>query len=445
MDEPLAADEIQQSLQESLEAKPIYSHASGSEISSVLQNALPASNPGFRVDPNQINTPFGKVSMNKAIKKTYFKGQAKEWSKYSMRIYPEKADFNHFYYLIIDQNKKGKNRGKIIAMESTQPLNYRNGRANFASFTGLYSVYHLNGDLQIQVPLKNGKLDKAALSGMRAEECEWEMGLVRICVGTPETGGWNNDEEWNTNIDEDCPGGWVWEVDLTLVCSPDDDGGGTGYVPDYPEDPEFPGGPGSGGDPVEEPVEIDYKDVKNSCLRMQVEEIINSSLKNTILLKLNDYFGINSNLDIKIEDLIDDAFFSSPSGKIIDGKTWPLIQNDDLVRVDIFLNRNTLPTSSKELIQAVIIHELVHAILSKEKGDWKQGEQHEHIRENYIQLMADILRGHFPNLPTNHDVYLAWGGLEETTGFSNLNGSLKELIIATGHNYRNGNDGNYCE
>jgi hypothetical protein len=254
MDEPLVADDVQQSLQESLLSKPIYGIASGNEISSVLQQALPAANPGYRVDPHQITTPFGKVSMNKAIKKTYFKGQAKEWSKYSMRIYPEKADFNHFYYLIIDQNKKGKNRGKILALESTQPLNYRNGRANFASFTGLYSVYHLNGDLQIQVPLKNGKIDKVALSGMRAEECEWEIRYYGYCVGADgvEMG---NGEEWNLNdYDEtDCSGYWVWEVDLTLVCSPDDDGGGTGYIPDYPEDPEFPGGPGSGGDPIEEP------------------------------------------------------------------------------------------------------------------------------------------------------------------------------------------------
>jgi hypothetical protein len=437
MDEPLVADDVEQSLQESLLSKPIYGIASGNEISSVLQNALPASNPGFRVDPNQINTPFGKVSMNKAIKKTYFKGQEKEWSKYSMRIYPEKADFNHFYYLIIDQNKKGKNRGKIIAMESTQPLNYRNGRANFASFTGLYSVYHLNGDLQIQVPLKNGKLDKAALSGMRAEECEWEMGLVRICVGTPETGGWNNDEEWNTNIDEDCPGGWVWEVDLTLVCSPDDDGGGTGYIPDYPEDPEFPSGPGSGGDPVEEPVDLDYNQVKHPCIRYVLEKVLNQNGHNQILDLVKKYFDQGPNLNlIFLEGILvsnDDAEIDS--GYSSGGKRT----------IKITFNLERLQNSSQEYIMAVIYHELVHAIYYENKASgWTDYDQHQKMYDEYFDIMVAILMNEFPNLDKDDAKDIVLGGLHSTTQWTKLDGYGQAQVLGTNYRYQTGKRGTKC-
>jgi hypothetical protein len=439
MDEPLVADDVEQSLQESLLSKPIYGIASGNEISSVLQNALPASNPGFRVDPNQINTPFGKVSMNKAIKKTYFKGQEKEWSKYSMRIYPEKADFNHFYYLIIDQNKKGKNRGKIIAMESTQPLNYRNGRANFASFTGLYSVYHLNGDLQIQVPLKNGKLDKAALLGMRAEECEWEMGLVRICVGTPETGGWNNDEEWNTNIDEDCPGGWVWEVDLTLVCSPDDDGGGTGYVPDYPEDPEFPGGPGSGGDPVEEPADIIYEDVEDPCIRQQIEKAINSNFKTKFSSILESIFEKEIQINLIITDK--EPLSSDQDGTaVIEGITQTKMD------IKISLNKEILRNSTKEYIFGTINHELAHVILFEAlRNSYPQEEvEHQFIHLRYFNFLENSLLFNFPNLSTTdkegHAKALVWGGLQGTNAWKNL-GNDTVSIKHINHLYRNSNNG----
>lgn len=182
-------------------------------------------------------------------------------------------------------------------------------------------------------------------------------------------------------------------------------------------------------------VQTILNNVTDPCISQQVNNAISESMTNEISTLIKNIYNVSDNINLTIDQV---NYLDGSVDAIADGYTTPT----GSLNIDISFNGNTIPYSSQEYIMATLYHEFLHAILFH-RGIIS-GNQHEPIATGYINILANALREHFPNLSVIDATRLAWGGLQETTAWSNLSSSEQASIIATNNAYRNRQSGTGC-
>lgn len=151
--------------------------------------------------------------------------------------------------------------------------------------------------------------------------------------------------------------------------------------------------------------------VDNPCIKSQVANA--ATAQTTIRNMMIEVFGgqdeVESlNLTFKDVTILPDT----TSG---DAKRWSATNNDFEIR----LNKNTLPTYSKEYILSTIYHEVLHAYMFNQltpgpDGKYNITSQHEDMANKYVFLMTGALKIAFPGISDQEAWGLSWGGLEDT-------------------------------
>ncbi|MFD1258377.1 hypothetical protein ACFQ3S_16345 [Mucilaginibacter terrae] len=188
--------------------------------------------------------------------------------------------------------------------------------------------------------------------------------------------------------------------------------------------------------PVEDEPQTEIKNkVKNPCLKIMVEAVINDNVEGKINSLIQKVFGGNSTLNLTFTD--QEALSSTTR----DAEEQRILNPaGELIGVDIRLKASTLAGSSKEYIAATVMHETLHAYMDSQGINL---DHHNSMAKDYLDTMADDLKGMFPGM-TNLVAYsLAWGGLEDTYWYnhtSELNCPAYQLEVNT--LYRAHTDGN---
>jgi len=185
--------------------------------------------------------------------------------------------------------------------------------------------------------------------------------------------------------------------------------------------------------------------VQNPCIKAQLNLALTA--KTTILSMLNTTFGGS----VPFEDL---------SLTFTDVTTLPDTISGDAGRAsatsiyfDIRLNKNTLPTFSKEYILSTIYHEILHAYLYSKltkgaDGKYNISTQHEDMATQYVILMIGALKIAYPSISDQEAWALSWGGLEETNLYDQkLSQDQKSIIAEINRKHTNKStprSGTYC-
>ena len=118
---------------------------------------------------------------------------------------------------------------------------------------------------------------------------------------------------------------------------------------------------------------------------------------------------------------------------------------DGYCKINIDLNINILSDAAGEYIAATMFHEAIHAILAANSR--MSDLDHQTIAELYISKIVAGIQELYPSISLEDADSLAWGGLQETPIWSNLQNSepaRANFIRQTNTNYRNGHSGNVC-
>lgn len=183
-----------------------------------------------------------------------------------------------------------------------------------------------------------------------------------------------------------------------------------------------------------------HNDLTDPCLKALLNTILNMQFANRVHNILNE-FNISSDINLDFVDtaLLDDQIMGYFNGEAsVDG------------RFQIELNRDHLPKSSKEFATAVIIHEAIHAYLSKNAIDINF--QHNEMFLKYRKTISDALVQMygtnqqvaddlaFVGLTVSHDNYSWWDWY-----LSNIPQNTKNRIMNTLNNHKNGTQGtSFC-
>lgn len=164
-------------------------------------------------------------------------------------------------------------------------------------------------------------------------------------------------------------------------------------------------------------------------------------------------FGVNEDVNVKFTSsstlpLSTDGITTCSGGSIVFDCT-------------VKLNTHVLTNSSKDYIVAVFIHEALHAFINFKKNQLGANSQefrdmfpiygqyvgndpqHNEMANNYIDKMANIIKGFNPSISDTDARALAWGGLEmttvwrdqDTTSIMNMNHRAKFPTAADYVNY----------
>jgi hypothetical protein len=180
--------------------------------------------------------------------------------------------------------------------------------------------------------------------------------------------------------------------------------------------------------------------IKDSCLQAMVTKAVYENVENQISRIISLVFENSELFDLSFHEVTD-----LPATTL--GEANVSHQDNGRLLADVFLNVNSLPNSSQEMIISTIFHEVLHAYLGYSR-DPKKFNDHEEMASNYINLMSSALKGLFPNIPNNHAQALSWGGLHETSAWQELvnNNPIKaNEITAINKNHQDGDSGTNCK
>ena len=197
-----------------------------------------------------------------------------------------------------------------------------------------------------------------------------------------------------------------------------------------------PGGGGAGGGGSNYEEYTTNNNVTDPCIKAAVDNAVDENFKDEITELVNDVFGESEDFNI---DIIDVTYLPDS----VDGETLAMPQGDGLL-FDIELNRNKLSTSSKEYITATIFHELLHAYLGYLDIDAFQDDtQHDTMANEYLNRLSESLTQRY-DISEQDAIHLSWGGLWETSAWSELSTSKKNQIVETNEKYRTADKGTSC-
>ncbi|PWS29783.1 hypothetical protein [Pedobacter paludis] len=151
--------------------------------------------------------------------------------------------------------------------------------------------------------------------------------------------------------------------------------------------------------------------IKNECLD-GVWKSLEGNLDGKITSILNSTFGTSDKINFKITDgNIDNGYARTQviKDKLVDG-----IHNFD---VKVTLNKNTLPSTSKEFIATTIVHEIMHAYFDFNKTHYtQQFEQHKDMAEGYIEQLKNAVKDIYPTIGNKEAYALVLNGFGDIFG-----------------------------
>ncbi|MEC5145578.1 hypothetical protein [Chitinophaga sp. 212800010-3] len=185
--------------------------------------------------------------------------------------------------------------------------------------------------------------------------------------------------------------------------------------PANPNNPA-PGGVGGGGGSLGGGGGGNYKldtvliapSLTDPCFQWAVNQVLSNNMKDIITSTFNMIFGGNGEYTI--------VFDQGSYGDQFMAKT----HLESLYYIDIVFNTDQLSHSSKELIVASALHEMLHGIFDARKtitNDplvWNEAFQHNIMVSNYINNMSEALQSLFPDLSWEDAQALSYGGLQST-------------------------------
>jgi hypothetical protein len=198
------------------------------------------------------------------------------------------------------------------------------------------------------------------------------------------------------------------------------------------------GGGGGTGSNTTTIIQDIKNNLKDPCLIGTLDKLMNtpSGAKEDINYILTNVFGESKKYNL--------TFVENPNlADNQDGHTLPAIITNGIFSFTIELNSNTLLDATKEFTAATIIHEVVHAYL-RTTGKIGQLQQHSEMANGYVNRMASALIKMYPNLTTNQANAMAWGGLQDTSGWAALPDNLKNQYTIENNYQHAGNFGTKC-
>lgn len=269
-------------------------------------------------------------------------------------------------------------------------------------------------------------------------ECssEWVPKMITVCVIVYESDEptrevceqHQSDNEYE--LQEKC--GWTWYPD-----PPDDPCGSYGVC----------GGGGGddgdgGGDPPTPPQEI-RKDISDSCIAAQVDSALQFGIKNAITQFINTAF---SNTDRFIIEFYDGPITGPDSTADAVTSTGPVPGFPGLFKTSIKFNTNKLTNTSAEYIGATVFHEMIHAWIDYKCPSTTDNINHHNLLSQNPSFgqMVDAIRGMYPNISLQDATDLAWGGLNKTFAWQNLDIFTKARAIQTNIDYKEADRGTPC-
>ncbi|MBS0030591.1 hypothetical protein ACTJJ0_26185 [Chitinophaga sp. 22321] len=149
------------------------------------------------------------------------------------------------------------------------------------------------------------------------------------------------------------------------------------------------------------------------CFQWSVNAIFTNNMNNIITSIFNQLFGGTGDFTV--------VFTQGQYGNAFAAKAHP----ENNYYINIVFNTDQLAQSSRELIVASALHEMIHGIFLAKKvasGDpleWGEAFQHQIMATSYVGNMADALQSILPNLTYADAEALAWGGLQGTNAWLN--------------------------
>lgn len=339
----------------------------------------------------------------------------------------------------------------------------------YSSFTGIVKKYDLEGNYLAEVPID--KADFSNSSG-RTKACFADVSVE--CIRGGEFNGWDQStgvtvytpcEEYVTIITIDCMGDsggtggatGGWNTQGTYIPDPYSGGSGTGTGNGTDSGsgyntPPSDGSPFEGGIGVLPPNKQNLKEIRlqqirdsvyfvieNPCLQAMVTKAVYENINNQISRIINLIFQNSEKFDLgfhEVNDLPDTTLGEARVDHLSNGR----------ILADIFLNVNVLKNSSQEMIISTIFHEVLHAYLGYSRSQ-ELFYDHEEMANEYLNLMTNALQNLFPYISNKNAQALSWGGLSETTAWTNLvnsNPNKANEIILINQNHTNGTTGTKC-
>ncbi len=148
--------------------------------------------------------------------------------------------------------------------------------------------------------------------------------------------------------------------------------------------------------------------VTNQCMHETVDKVLDPNGINRLQYALYNLFNSSTFLNLNI----------SQSSSISDYGTTTAITRSGITNINITLNDQILPGSSKEFTAAVVIHEVLHAYMFA--NGLTANMQHEAMAVSYINQVSGLLKSLYPNLSDTDAQALSWGGLAGTGSWSLL-------------------------
>lgn len=171
------------------------------------------------------------------------------------------------------------------------------------------------------------------------------------------------------------------------------------------------GGSGAGSSNSGSATSSVSNNVNNICISTTIEKTL-SSLNALIYAVQHDFILSNCSITFMGSTNLDNETNAQTS--------LPTIGPTGITNFTIKLNLNTLPNNSEEFTAKVVMHELLHALLTANGTAWDELIQHNEIATEYQTQIRDALMDIFPGLSSTDANALAWSGLEDSNAFKSL-------------------------
>lgn len=190
--------------------------------------------------------------------------------------------------------------------------------------------------------------------------------------------------------------------------------------------------------------------VKDPCISAEVQNITSGGWANEIVTKLNNIFNFNDKVNITFKDM-DQYLIDGPKRKPLDlkitmGTTIPATQGPDRLDVTVYLNK-ALGSTSKEFSSAIIVHEIIHGILSFHNINSTGTMDHNDMLGKYYKSTVAMMQSMFPTLGTYDAQALIWIGASDTVYWSTLASTFPSNLndlINLALKYKSGEKGTKC-
>ncbi len=379
-----------------------------------------------RKSNGRVKSSLGEIYTDEALMRV---NEEHEITNYSFEV---ESDAYELKNLVIEESENGFNAYILHHIPDADWL-ISNPDASWDMFTGLVKAIDLDGNLLFEIAVENGQNVQAS-NGKINNMCFFK--------------------EWKVEVRTPFGVSTYYETELIGCVSSGGSGGGGGASGGGGGTGGGGGGSGTpgGGKPkvtgkmgivdkkkedrekelnkrLEKVRDSVYIKLKNPCLANMITKVVYTNLDNNIAHIINQVFENQENIHLsfyEVNDLPNSTLGQAIVGPVTSG-------NNIAIQADIFLNLNVLPQASQEMIVSTIIHEVLHAYLGYTRSSDKFND-HEEMANEYILFMKNTLTKIFPKLSPITAEHLAWGGLQETNAWQELennNQTLANEIIQT--------------